>query len=395
MRNPSITQYNQLAKTIHWLVVAFILGQWMIAEVAESTDSQMLSLGLIALHKSLGMTVLLLAIIRLAVRMLSDQPAYPSTMTTWQKRAASGTHGALYGLLFALPLSGWLGSSASAYSVSWFNLFSFPDFVKPDDTLKDFFFAIHEWSWRLLCLLVVIHVAAALKHQFFNKNGVLTQMSSRISLLAAAITICVIGFFTYKLQEEKNIQQASDPVSLSNNSSGKDLFSSITAANAWNVDYANSNLKFEAEQAGANFSGEFSQWRTRIVFDPDMPSKGRIETEIELASVDTKDQERDETLATEAFFATSLFPVARFTTSNFELDSVTKKIKSRSTLEIKGRPFPVDFEFEITESESNKTLIGLARLDRLQLMIGTGEWLDTTWIGQYVDVHVVVSSLGK
>ena len=401
MRDPHLSRYHFFAQLLHWLVVALILGQWLLAEAAETVDSRVITLALTALHKSIGMSVLLIVTVRLIYRLFSRQPAYPQAMPAWQQSAADWMHYALYALIFALPLSGWLGSSASAYPVSWFNLFSFPNLVKPDEALKDFFFNIHEWSWRLLCLLVLIHVAAALKHQFINRDMVLVQMSGKVSVLAGIFTFSVIAILTYsQLQKDNEIEPAIEPglgiLKGANNVSSKSKSGleqdPNLAIEPWPIDYTNSYIQFTAEQAGARFTGRFNQWQTKILFDPDKITEGSIETKIELASVDSQDQERDETLATNEFFATLSFPVAIFRASEFEVDAVTKKIRSRSTLEIKGQSFPIDFEFEITESSSSKTLVGHARLDRLRMMIGTGEWLDTTWIGQYVDVQVEVES---
>lgn len=401
MRDPHLSQYPVFAQILHWLVVALILGQWLLAETAEAVDGRVITLALLAIHKSTGMTVLLIASVRLIYHFFSRQPAFPQSMPVWQQRSADSLHAALYALIFALPLSGWLGSSASAYSVSWFNLFSFPDLIRPDETLKDFFFSVHEWSWRLLCVLVLIHIAAALKHHFFDKDAVLAQMSGRVSIVAGIITVSVIAAIAYShiqkdIESGQIVEQNSKKTNLANQPALQNKHNTEpgpgSAIEAWPIDYANSYIQFTAEQAGASFNGRFTQWRTKILFDKDRIREGSIETQIELVSVDTEDQERDDTLASDDFFATPSFPVAIFRASHFELDAVTKKIKTRSTLDIKGKSFPIDFEFEVTDSSSRITLVGHAKLDRLQMKIGTGEWLDTTWIGQFVDVHVVVTS---
>jgi cytochrome b561 len=97
-------------------------------------------------------------------------------MPRWQAIAARVNHWALYALLFALPITGWLTSSAANRPVSWFGLVQLPDFVAPDAGLKEAFEEAHEVLVVLLLTLVVLHVAAALKHQFFDRDGLLFRM---------------------------------------------------------------------------------------------------------------------------------------------------------------------------------------------------------------------------
>jgi cytochrome b561 len=97
-------------------------------------------------------------------------------MPRWQRIAAAFNHWALYALLFALPLSGWLMSSAANRPASWFGLAQLPDFVAPDPELKERFEALHHLFVRALYVLVGLHVAAALKHQFVDRNGLLFRM---------------------------------------------------------------------------------------------------------------------------------------------------------------------------------------------------------------------------
>lgn len=402
MRDPEISQYSLLSQTLHWLVVSLILGQWLSAELAELTDSRATTLALLALHKSLGMTVLLMAIVRLLYRLSSRQPAYPEPLPHWQQNIANILHWALYTLIFALPLSGWLGSSASAYSVSWFNLFTFPDLVAPDETLKKLLFGIHEWCWHLLCILVVIHIAAAIKHHFIDKDKVLAQMSSKLSLAVGTLGIIVVATIignqwlainSNKVRVNPNtnmINLEEQPAEIT--SSG--LLQS-SKAHLWKVDYNASYIKFSTRQAGAEFTGRFNQWKTQVALDINEIHQGSIETTIELNSVYTEDQERDDTLATPEFFATALYPKATFKADSFNLDPSSNTIHTNSVLEIKGKTYPIDFSFKIEKIDSSSILKGSAKLDRLQLKIGTGEWLDTSWIDQYVEVNVLVRQSNK
>jgi cytochrome b561 len=126
-------------------------------------------------HKSFGITILALAAVRLAWRWI-DRPPPPPPMPRWQEIAARLNHWALYALLFALPLTGWLMSSAANRPVSWFGLAQLPDFVAPDAGLKEVFEEAHELLVNVLFVLVALHVAATLKHQFVDRDGLLSRM---------------------------------------------------------------------------------------------------------------------------------------------------------------------------------------------------------------------------
>jgi cytochrome b561 len=97
-------------------------------------------------------------------------------MPGWQRLAAQINHWALYALLFAMPLTGWMMSSASNYPVSWFGLAQLPDLVAPDRSLKELLEEVHELLAIVLIALALLHVAAALKHQFFDRDGLLFRM---------------------------------------------------------------------------------------------------------------------------------------------------------------------------------------------------------------------------
>jgi cytochrome b561 len=97
-------------------------------------------------------------------------------MPRWQEVAARLNHWALYVLLFALPLTGWLMSSAANRPASWFGLVQLPDFVAPDERLEEAFEAAHEFLVNALFALVGLHVAAALKHQFVDRDGLFLRM---------------------------------------------------------------------------------------------------------------------------------------------------------------------------------------------------------------------------
>jgi cytochrome b561 len=171
----SALRYGIVAQTLHWAIVALLIVQVTLGMIADELPLGLEKLALLARHKSFGITILGLAVIRLAWRWI-DRPPPPPPMPRWQQLAANLNHWALYALLFAMPLSGWMMSSASNYPVSWFGLAQLPDLVLPDRSLKEQLEEVHELLATILISLALLHVAAALKHQFFDRDGLLFRM---------------------------------------------------------------------------------------------------------------------------------------------------------------------------------------------------------------------------
>jgi cytochrome b561 len=177
MPNPAEkTRYDAVAQTFHWLIAALIVVQFALAWTADDLPLGLHKLALLARHKSFGMTVLTLAVLRLLWRWSHRPPALPKAMTPIEVKLAHATHLAFYVLLFAMPLSGWLMSSAKNYSVSWFGVFTWPNLIGKNEAAFSALRETHEFlSWALLAM-AILHVLAALKHHFWNKDDVLLRM---------------------------------------------------------------------------------------------------------------------------------------------------------------------------------------------------------------------------
>ena len=170
------TRYGAVAQTFHWVVAALIVIQFVLAYTADDLPLGVHKLALLARHKSFGMTVLMLAILRLLWRLKNPPPELPTGMTPLERMLARATHVAFYVLLFAMPITGWLMSSAKNYSVSWFGLFTWPNLIGKNEAQFDFLRSTHHLLSDALFVIAVLHVLAALKHHFWNKDDVLLRM---------------------------------------------------------------------------------------------------------------------------------------------------------------------------------------------------------------------------
>jgi len=134
-------------------------------------------LKLVAWHKWLGVTIFLLVAFRLLWRLAHPAPAYPDTMPPWQRHAAAVSHLLLYVLMLAIPLSGWLFSSASGVPIVYFGLVQIPDLVGRSKPLADLLKQIHVILNCALFVTLCVHAAAALRHHFVQRDDVLRRMA--------------------------------------------------------------------------------------------------------------------------------------------------------------------------------------------------------------------------
>jgi cytochrome b561 len=175
LRNTT-ARWGALSQTFHWLVVALVITQVVLARIAGDLPPGVEKLATLARHKSVGITILMLAILRLAWRWANPVPALPSTLRPYERRLANFTHAALYVLLFAMPISGWAMSSARGFSVSWWGFLQLPDFVPKNRPLYEMLHETHELLAYTLGAVVLLHAAAALKHHFVLRDDVLRRM---------------------------------------------------------------------------------------------------------------------------------------------------------------------------------------------------------------------------
>ena len=170
------SSYGAVAKFLHWSIVILIIAQYVLAEAAEELPDGIEKLATISRHKSLGMLVLGLALLRILWKLVSKGQPSPVPMPALQRAAAAAGHGLLYLLVLAQPISGWMMSSAANYPVSWFGLLQLPNLVMPSEALKEVLEEVHEGLFVALLCLAGVHVLAALKHQFVDRDGLITRM---------------------------------------------------------------------------------------------------------------------------------------------------------------------------------------------------------------------------
>jgi cytochrome b561 len=170
-------RYTKPAVWMHWLVALLVIAAFALGLTMTGIDGiTPTKLEYYSWHKWLGVTVLGLACIRLLWRLAHPAPAYPAHMPAWQQSAAHGLHGLLYLLMFAVPLSGYFYSLAANVPVVYLGILPLPVLIDPDPELKQVLKQVHFVLNMTLLAAVALHVAAALKHHFIDRDGVFKRM---------------------------------------------------------------------------------------------------------------------------------------------------------------------------------------------------------------------------
>lgn len=160
---------------LHWLTLLLIVTAYVLATILEDMTLSPQKLKLYSWHKWVGISVLFLVPLRLMLRFV-DRFDHRHELTALEVKASATVHGLLYLLLIAVPVLGWLHSSASGFPVVWFGVLPLPDLVGKDKAVAEIFKELHAGSVNLLIALVVVHAAAALYHHYIRRDGVLARM---------------------------------------------------------------------------------------------------------------------------------------------------------------------------------------------------------------------------
>jgi cytochrome b561/polyisoprenoid-binding protein YceI len=372
----SADRWGGVAKLFHWVVVILIVTQFVLANKAESLPLGMAKLGMLARHKSVGITILGIALLRLLWRFANrNSPPLPPNLRAHERILAYLTHHGLYLLLFALPLTGWAMSSAKNYPVSWFGIGgALPNLVAPDEALFETLRTTHGVLAGVLFWLAVLHIGAALWHHFVRKDTILKRMLPFAGLLLLAAISLDSSAATSSTKMVTGAKAATT--------------AKTAAPTLWAADAAKSSLEFNFVQAGAKTTGRFARFTANIDFNAADLATGRFDVAIDIASVDTRDKERDSTLRTPDLLDPAKFPRATYVATQFVAKGAGFEGRGKLSLRGVSRDVPVAFTFQagVEAGKPVATLKGSATIKRLIFGVGQGEWKSTEWISDDVQI---------
>ncbi len=409
-----MTKYSKLAIALHWMIAALLVYNYALGERAEHLRQGAALFAVLQLHKSIGISILLLSLLRLAMRLGRSQPA-SVTDNPPAKFLSSAVHVLFYIVMIAAPLTGWIIVSTAKIEIPTllFGFIPWPH-LPVERAWHDIAEEAHALLSTLLLALIALHVVGAIRHQFFMKDGLLDRMmpTARAGLGAFAIALALLGSSfalgragpipgmtqanaTVKVAsvppvsdavvvtQQDAVEEKPDIVGKDEQSATKEIAAGPIAT--WQPDKGG-RLGFTVSVNGEQAAGRFERWSSKIAFDPERLDESSIRASIDLGSVTTGDGERDSMLAGGDFFATSSHPQAVFTSTKIRSIS-GNRYRASGMLTLKGVSRPVSLDFTLNIKGDNATTSGSATLSRGTFGVGSGQFEGGDTIGSNVTVN--------
>jgi cytochrome b561/polyisoprenoid-binding protein YceI len=406
-------RYAPVAIVLHWLIALAIVLQVSLAARMEGPPTPE-GFAVTQLHKSIGITILLLSLVRLAWRLMNPPPPLPSTMAGWEKALARITHVGFYAIMIAMPLTGWLMVSTSRIVVPTllFGTVPWPDLpfvggLAP--AAKHLWHEVGETGHGLIAkviyVLLALHVAGALKHQLFSRDEpVLARMAPGavpgrwLEPRIAIIALAVVGVFVFGrlVQPPRPAMAAPPPAAMSAappvevQDPGSSVSASppveTTAPVRWKVQ-PGSSLAFTTAWSGAAVQGRFDRWNADIMFSEQALDRSKVTVTIDMASARTGDPQRDGSLPAPDWFDAAAHPRAVFTANRFTRSGEGRYV-AHGQLTLRGVTRPIDLPFQLKIDGAKATVSGRTSLDRQAFGVGQGEFAATDQIPAKVQVRV-------
>ncbi|MDP3494947.1 MAG: cytochrome b/b6 domain-containing protein [Hyphomonadaceae bacterium] len=407
-------RYTAVAIALHWAIALLIIGMIAVGWIMEAMPGGPGSpkTAIIQIHKSVGITILLLTIARIIWRIMNPPPAEPP-MPKLQSLLASSVHILLYVLMLAMPLTGWIMASAEIGLHDTRYFWTVEMYVPgipglPAETregIAEGFEQVHSnLAWVIIGLLV-LHVAGAVKHQFIDKDGLLARMAPGLFGRTAGPVdngqgaIWAFGAAVAVFAAIAAVSLSTAPSTVAPVTVAEDNQTPASNAPAWAVDYEKSSIIFRSGYMGRPFEGRFSGWTAQIQLDTDAtpanantPVDGYIRVAIPMASVNTGEPYYDENVTQGDWFDVAKYPEAVFEVTGGVFKDSDTQYEATGVLKLKGGEHPVRLPFTLKIEGATATAHAETTLKRMALGVGAGtltaEKGDAEWVQD--DVLVVI-----
>ena len=362
-------RYHAVAMSLHWLIAILIFGGFCLGVFMHELPASAEKLQYYSWHKWAGVTVFLLALLRAGWRMTHPAPPLLAG-ARWEHVAAHGAHVALYLLMLAIPLSGWLHSSAAGYQTVYFGVLPIPDLIGKDKALSELLGEIHEVLNFLMLGVLLLHAGAALQHHWLRRDEVLRRMlpgsgGAAMPLLATAFTAVafagVAAVFVAEDEGESATATADVATSPEATAGAAVLAGDLTAV------FRQMNVPVE---------GRFTRFSaTTLVFDAAAPEQSRADIRVDTASFDLGDEDYNAEVRKKEWFDTATAPEARFVSDRVQR-LADGRYQADGTLTIKNIAQPTTVVFSVGDDAGRTVYSGEATLSRAAFQIGDAEWND-------------------
>ncbi|MBI1300724.1 MAG: hypothetical protein GC137_03605 [Alphaproteobacteria bacterium] len=417
--------YHLFSKIIHWSTALIIMGLLFLGFYMTTLDYSTDKLALYDLHKSFGLLILLLFVVRLAGYAVFPKPKPLETHKKWEKILSKSVHYLFYAVLIFLPMSGWVMSSAGEYAVKFFGL-NVPAIVVKDERLFNNSRDVHQIFAFILLAALFLHIAGAYKHHFIDRDETLERMTKApmkvyvLIFLTGAIALFylpTLGLVMYDVSEDL-IEDLTDD---SQDDRDKDLKKRhkekretlknkekreersdfikdnvLDSNTKWTIDPEQSVVTFTAKQYGQDFEGSFEIAQAEIFFDPEKLEQSRVRILMDIASINTGSKDKDSQAVSADWFHATEYPHAIFESENFE--QTKQGYVAKGTLTIRGNKRPLDLPFTLEfgkndEGARTADMQANLSLNRLDYGVGQGQWAATDAIGGEIALDIYVSAI--
>jgi len=394
-------RYTSVAITLHWVIALAILGMifggWYMTDLPDGAPGQYF---LFQMHKSVGITILLLTIARIIWRVMNPPPTLPNDMNGLEKTASHLVHIGFYGLMILLPLTGWLYSSVSVkldvptvlyFAVSWPDV-PFVEGLKTEAASGVVNFIHSKLAWVTLALLA-LHVAGAVKHEISAEEGVLKRMlpglfgkidkpaaPGRGALTAFGSALGVLA-----------VVALTPPVVSALSGSGAPVSAEAAFEPNWQVDAEASSITFSGTHDGNTFTGTFANWDAAIQFDPEQPADAEVRVTVSMANATASQKLYEDSLPSPEWFNTAAFP-----TASVEILQVASTgdgaFTSTARLTLKDITVDAAFPFTLNIDGNQAQMSGQAVFQRKPLDLGQSSDPNADWVSEDITVDVIVEA---
>lgn len=404
MSNTRSPRYSAIAIGLHWALAALILGMIWTSWYMHGADGREVE-WIFQLHKSFGITILLLTIARIIWRVKNPPPPLPDEMAGWEKKASNGVHMAFYAVMILVPLGGWgLASLAKVQvptvlygTVSWPHLPLLPHLDEETKVkLYGLIKSAHSRSDWLIYGLLALHIGGALKHEFGEEDGVLKRMipsifgkthspdpvpSGAASAFGAAFAAFAIIAGGPVLAQSFNGEKTAEPK----------IIPTTSMTPNWSVISERSEISFTFTHDGDRYQGRFPDWDADILFMADNLGASRAIVTVDLPSVDIAKKLYTDSLKSEEWFDSAANPAASVDIQNFS--RVNDGYVADASLTIKNITTTVPFKFSLKNNGSQTLMTGSAVLTRKALNLGQISDPAADWVSDEIIVNVTVAAI--